>query len=481
MIGDDEHVPGWRALGGDVTTKIDEALGTLGVQKMLHRSLNTARVCGVGIALLSLLGGGAHAADLWTKAPPVPYAETDDFWTRPYLFGDLGRTKLKEQGIDLALTLGDEAVGNLTGGNGKTFANAGQLFFQAKFDMAKLAGIQGGLVGLTLVDRFGHNLNDDAGIPALQLTNEVFGRGSITHLTELYYSQKLFNDTLELKGGRLPVGSDFFFGNCEFINLTFCGGQPGNILGGYIYNFPVSQWAGLIHYNITKTVQFSVGVYDANPNYLTTSDAGVYLGGIPGSSPASGTLVPVELTWRPEGHLYGTWRLGGWYDDASTIDGGLPGIITTVPGLGGVPDQTLGDQRGRYGFYESILQRLTDEGGPAKGWYVDLNTTWADHRTSFQDYQISLMFKHTGTFSFRPLDEVAFAVGTTHVNSAALTPNAGGNEVPFEVWYGWQATGWMNLKFDLQYVMNPGGRGFNAAGVKTDNAWVYGLRTVVSF
>ncbi|CCE09294.1 hypothetical protein BRAS3843_3110034 [Bradyrhizobium sp. STM 3843] len=62
-----------------------------------------------------------------------------------------------------------------------------------------------------------------------------------------------------------------------------------------------------------------------------------------------------------------------------------------------------------------------------------------------------------------------------------LTPNAGGNEVPIEAWYGWQATGWMNLKFDAQYVINPGGRGFNAAGVKTGNAWVFGLRTVVHF
>ena len=120
--------------------------------------------------------------------------------------------------------------------------------------MAKLAGIQGGTVGLTLVDRFGRNLNDEAGIPALQLTNEVFGRGNILRLTELYYSQKLFDDRLELKGGRLPVGSDFFFGLCEFINLTFCGGQPGNIQGGYIYNWPVSQWAGVVHYNFDQGI-----------------------------------------------------------------------------------------------------------------------------------------------------------------------------------------------------------------------------------
>ena len=124
---------------------------------------------------------------------------------------------------------------------------------------------------------------------------------------------------------------------------------------------------------------------------------------------------------------------------------------------------------------------MTVEGPTAQGWYTFLNTTVADHRTAFQDYQIALGFKHTGTFSWRPEDEVGVAVGTTHVNSAALSPNAGGNEVPIEAWYGWQATGWMNLKFDAQYVINPGGRGFNAAGVKTDNAWVLGMRTEVHF
>ncbi|MCK1390494.1 carbohydrate porin [Bradyrhizobium sp. 1] len=449
---------------------------------MLRRLVSTAGVCGVGIALSSLLGGGVHAADLVTKAAPVPYAETDDFWTRPYLFGDLGRTKLKERGIELGLTLGDEAVGNVTGGSKNTAANAGQLWFGAKLDMAKLAGIPGGTVGLTLVDRFGRNLNDQAGIPALQLTNEVFGRGNILRLTQLYYSQKLFDDRLELKGGRLPVGSDFFFGLCEFVNLTFCGGQPGNIQGGYIYNWPVSQWAGVVHYKIAPEFTISVGVYDANPNYLTTDDPTTYfLPGVPRSNPASGVLVPVELVWAPKGPLNGTWRLGGWYDNASTIDGGLPGIISTIPGVGGVPDQNLGDQRGRFGVYESVVQRLTIDGPGAVGWYTFLNTTVADHRTSYQDYQIAGGFRHTGTFTWRPQDEVGFAVGTTHVNSAALSPNAGGNEVPIEAWYGWQATGWLNLKFDAQYVINPGGRGYNAAGLKTDNAVVLGMRTEVHF
>lgn len=167
---------------------------------MLRRFMNTAGVCGVGIAFSSLFCGGVYAADFSTKAAPVPYATADDFWTRPYLFGDLGRTRLKEQGIDIGLTLGNESVGNVSGGSRNTAANAGQLWFGAKLDMGKLAGIPGGTVGLTLVDRFGKNLNTEADIPALQLTNEVFGRGNILRLTQLYYSQKLFDDRLELKG-----------------------------------------------------------------------------------------------------------------------------------------------------------------------------------------------------------------------------------------------------------------------------------------
>jgi porin len=188
---------------------------------MLGRSVRAAGVCGL-VVTSSLLGSGVHAADLLTKAPP-PTANLDDsFWMSPYLLGDLGRSKLKREGIDLSLSVYDEAVTNLTGGLKSRGAQAGQVTFQAKFDMAKLAGIQGGLVGLTMTDRFGQNENAVAQVPALLLTNEVFGRGNIVRMTEFYYDQQgLFNGLVELKGGRLPVGSDFQFANCDFINLTF--------------------------------------------------------------------------------------------------------------------------------------------------------------------------------------------------------------------------------------------------------------------
>lgn len=453
--------------------------------------LKIAQLCGAFAAVSCLVNVGAHAADLAVKAPSPP--PDSDFWTRPDLFGDLGRSKLQEQGISLSLSIWEEAVGNVSGGLKNNTAQEGLLSFGAKFDMQKLAGVQGGLVGLSIAAaHYGQNLNTTAQIPALELTNELFGRGNIPRLAELYYQQTLLNGALQFKAGRLTIGSDFSFANCDFINLTFCASQPGNIMGGvYIFNYPASQWGGLVRTNVAKDLQFTVGVYDSNPNYEGTDTATVW-GGFPAATPVDGVLVPFELTWTPHfGPLSGTWRLGGWYDNTSSIDSGLPGIVNTfvLPATccsDGPIAINQSDQRGRYGAYESIWQRLTAEGHGPQGWYAFLNTTVADHRTSFKDYQTAFGVQHKGTFSSRPDDEIGFAVGTTHVNSAAVAnPNAGGNEVPFEAWYGWQAAGWLNLKFDVQYVVNPGGNGYtqmsNGAFVKTSDAWIFGLRTAINF
>ena len=103
---------------------------------MLRRFINTAGVCGVGCFVIAVLRWSV-CGRCSNECGACSLCGTDDFWTRPYLFGDLGRTKLKEQGIDIGLTLGNESVGNLSGGGRNTAANAGQLWFGAKLDMGK--------------------------------------------------------------------------------------------------------------------------------------------------------------------------------------------------------------------------------------------------------------------------------------------------------------------------------------------------------
>jgi porin len=474
---------------------------------MFGQPVRAARACGLALALSTFLVSGAYAADLSVKDDPLPdYLSQENFWTRPYLLGDLGRTKLAEQGITLSATMVDEAVTNLSGGVRNAGANAGQIGLGAVFDMAKLAGISGATFGITLVDRWGQNMSANDGAPDLQLINEVFGRGDIVRLTEFYWDQKLFNDKLEVKFGRLPVGSDFFFDRCDFINLTFCGGQPGNILGGYIYNWPVSQMGVVVKTNLTNDVKLSVGVYDSNTEYLSTKPNFALLPTFADGDAGGGVLVPVELAWRPTYHgMPGIYKIGGWYnsdDSISAVKSFSNGL--NLANLNPAQNRALAALEGngmtssRYGYYFTFQQQLTSPGGSYKdavdtkhGLFAFLNGSFGDHETSVQDYQISFGLRQVGTFASRPDDEIGFAVGTTHINSdianveALLGLPSQGNEVPIELYYGWQATPWLNLKFDFQYIIDSGGYSNSAfipgTTVKNDNEFILGVRTTINF
>ena len=76
----------------------------------------------------------------------------------------------------------------------------------------------------------------------LQQPQEIYGRGDIARLVELSFEQKLFDDHLTVKFGRLPEGEFNDFG-CDFANLTFCRPPAGNIVGNYWFNAPIAQWA----------------------------------------------------------------------------------------------------------------------------------------------------------------------------------------------------------------------------------------------
>lgn len=428
------------------------------------------------------------ASDLASSgAPAQPASAQDDFWTRPYLFGDLGRARLKDQGIDISGGLVNETVGNLTGGTHQAGANAGQAFVQGIFDMEKLAHITGGTFGITLVGRWGDNLAEVADIPALMLLNEVYGRGNIVRLVDFHYNQSLWDGAVDVKVGRLAVGADFGFDRCDFINLTFCGSVPGNIAGNYIFNWPVSQWGGVVKLHLADDLTFSAAVYDENPTYLSVQAKWALLPTWPSGS--EGALVPMELKWTPTiADLSGTYRIGGWFDTATadnavTSINGLPALISGLP---------YAQDYARYGFYLSFIQQLTGNASgpsPKQGLWSFLNVTYSDPRTSTTLYQVSWGLQQHGTFAGRPDDEIGFAIGTTGINPRLADAQAQANwlglgpgyvqhnEYVMEAYYGLQATGWLNLKASLQYIIDPGGY----SSPLNENAWVVGLRTTVAF
>lgn len=442
----------------------------------------TAFYLWLGLSAMSACAGGhlAFAADLTIPSREISPAPAPV----PWLLGDWdgARTRLLNSGIDFQFGYTSEVAGNATGGQRRQVAYTDQWTFGTTFDLAKLGVVPGGTIQVTWTDRNGSNLSDDAGLGTLQQVQEVFGRGQTLRLTQFWYDQKFIDGAVDWKIGRITFGEDFAAFSCDFQNLTFCGAQPGNVVGNYIFNWPVSQWATRLKFNLQGFGYFQFGVFDANPNYLRVQQSAlpVFYSG------STGLLIPAELGWLPKfGNLQGSYKFGGWYDTSTA-----PDVVTDVNGNPAVlSGQPLLQTRGRYGAYVNFLQQVIrpSQANSAGALSLFFNATIADRRTATTDYQIAGGLTYTGPLQSRPEDDIGFAVGTTHVNGriafaeelqnlAGLGPVAvQGNEYSMELYYTYRPLTGLQVRPNIQYVIDPGGASTNP------NALVFGLKTVANF
>jgi porin len=401
-----------------------------------------------------------------------------------YLFGDWGgeRTRLADDGIVFNFAYGSEIAHNVSGGERRLTRNAGQLSLDSAIDLDKLWGWQGAGFRFTLTERDGNNLNVDAGLHELMQSQEVYGRGQTWRLTQLWYSQDLFDQHLQLKLGRLAVGEDFSQFECSFMSLAFCGDQSGNLVGFYWFNYPVSQWGAVAKINFNANYFLRAGVYQVNPSYLLKRYSLAL--DPPGTT---GALFPVEFGWTPSfgDRLAGSYVVGGWYTNANQKD-----VYTDVNGEpAGLTGLGYGTRTGAYGGYLTFSQQLTHgSGANAKsGWRAFFNATQADRNTATVDRTIALGAIYRGMASSRPDDEIGVAIATNHNNGrvARYTRETNlcldddmpiqGSEYVTEVYYGWQATRWLVIRPDLQWIHHPG-------GVTTyKDVYVAGFKSAISF
>jgi porin len=399
------------------------------------------------------------------------------------LTGDWGglRTDLRDRGVDFQFGYTSETASNVRGGVKHTTRYTDQWAFGTTLDLDKLVGLHHAQFQATITDRNGRNLSSDAGLNNLQQVQEVFGRGQTWRITQFWYDQKYFDDTFDWKVGRMTVGEDFASFSCGFMNLTFCGAQPGNIVGDYWFNWPVSQWATRGKVALSGFGYVQLGAYEVNPSYLTRRHA--FSLDDPGG--ATGALIPLELGWLPavgDAKLPGSYKFGVWYDTSRANDV-FENTQGQVLALGG--GQPRG-RDGRYGTYVNFLQQVTRPSStePDRGLSLFFNATFADRRTATLDSQIAVGMTYTGLFDARPHDELGFAIGRTHVNDRVKTAqelqNDAGvpvgiqrSEYATELYYAVQVTSWAVVWPNLQYIHQPGGVSQN-----TDDV-VLGLKLTV--
>jgi porin len=396
------------------------------------------------------------------------------------LLGDWGgyRTDLYQRGVDFQLGYTTELAYNARGGDRHLLRDADQFNFGGTFDLEKLLGFRGSKVQVTITDRNGDNLSSDADLGTLMQVQEIYGRGNVFRLTQFWYDQQLFDGKLDVKLGRLGVGEDFMSSSCYFQNLSFCGSLPGNIVSTW-FNWPVSQWAARAKVNFTPQWYAQVGVYQVNPSYLKDSN-GIRLNNPDGTI---GARIPVEAGWTPkfgEAGLPGAYRVGAWYDSSD------------LPDASGPARSTVGDpphiNNQEVGGYVMLQQQVTAvRGDVSRGLTLFANFVQADRDTASIDQLITVGVFYAGPFAARAQDNIGFAVGRTHVNSRVadaerLLDTVGlgpvpvqGSEYPVEVYYTFNASRWLMLRPNLQYVFHPGGTS------EHEDPMVVGLKASVKF
>jgi len=444
---------------------------------MTTRHGNTRLICQLSAAAVLVMSANAMADDAFSA---------DSKW----MTGDWGgeRTKLIDQGIDIKADYVGEVGANLHGGynHNKTARYSDQFGLGVALDLQKLWGWDNTQAKIQLTNRNGENIsNDRVGDPragTLSSSQEVYGRGHMVRLTQLYIQHQFLDGKLDVKAGYFGEGEDFNTFPCDFQNLAFCGSQVGNWATNIWYNWPVSQAALRVKYNITPEFYAQIGAYNQNPSQLEHGN-GFKLSG----SGTKGTVLPVELVWSPKvNNLPGEYRVGYYKSTAPAAD-----LREDINGQDAASTgQSYRVHDSKHGYWLVVQQQLTSHNGDAsRGLNVAANATFHDKATNIVDNYQSLMFVYKGPFDARPKDDIGIGFARIHVNDQvkknAELANAANNvsnfdnalyaplrntEYNYELNYGIHVTNWLTVRPNLQYITHPGGVD------KVDNALVAGLK-----
>ncbi|MGW7772608.1 carbohydrate porin [Pseudomonas machongensis] len=438
-----------------------------------------------GLALTALLSGFSPSA-----SADAPFANDS-----PWMFGDWGgtRTALQAQGYDFTFGYTGEMGSNLHGGfdHDRTARYSDQFTLGAHLDLQKILGWHDSEFQLTVTERHGQNISNDRindpRVGGFTSAQEVWGRGETWRLTQMWIKQKYFDGALDVKVGRFGEGEDFNSFPCDFQNLAFCGSQVGNWVGGIWYNWPVSQWALRVKYNLADDLYAQVGVFEQNPSNLESGN-GFKLSG----SGTQGALMPIELVWTPRVNgLKGEYRAGYYYSNAKAQDvykdgNGQPAALS---------GQAYRSSASKHGFWLGAQQQVTSRASDAsRGLSLFANATMHDKKTNAIDNYVQAGVVYKGPFDARAKDDIGFALARVHVNpayrkNARLANQANAvvdydnpgflpvqdTEYSAELYYGIHLADWLTVRPNLQYIRRPGGVS------QVDDALIGGLKIQSSF
>jgi porin len=409
------------------------------------------------------------------------------------------RTILEDTGLDIFGGYTAEVWGNTAGGIKQGTVYTGLLDFAANLDLEKLVGWQGASVSTTWLWLSGRDASEDLTGNFLTISN-IAGFNTLRML-ELWFQQNLLDDKISLRLGQLTADSEFVisdyastfingtFGWPSFIYTNLPAGGPGYPMGtlGARLELNPSDWLSF------KSAVFQGNVYDQDVNQhgfrwrLDRENGLLFLNeaqvrwnhreentGLLGHAKAgmwiqTGQLADVLAESTNSGNY-------GWYfiiDQMLYIESSTESSVPLGAPRGG---KSAVDFKGSESFKTPVVLEKSDQG---LGSFARVAFTNEDR--NFVSFYFDTGLTYRGLISTRDEDTlgVAFAyaqLGNTARNALIDEGSIGvGAEMVLEVTYQCQATPWLVVQPDLQYIINPGGT------QDLGNALVIGGRVSVIF
>ncbi len=286
------------------------------------------------------------------QSPPPPFNYQND------LTGDwFGlRNTLLNDGIDITASYTAEPEGNPVGGERNGFTYLHNIGVGVTFDLEKIARIPNTTFLVTISQRSGNSLTNEAVGNAISV-QQIFGGGQTLRLVQMRFDTTMFDGRFALSYGRLTTTSDFLNSQyyCQFVNNGICG-QPVspffNIPNG-LTAYPAGYWAALGRVQVTKNTYFKLGVYDGDPN------SGYSLHGTNFGFGDNGVLLMAEAGYTSDSALFcmpGRYSIGGFYHSGHfpdvAEDASMNNLFVT-----GLPGREHWGQEGGYLIFEQMLHR----------------------------------------------------------------------------------------------------------------------------
>lgn len=420
---------------------------------------------------------------------------SSDWWKDAELSGDWGgfRNLLYDNGVSVFASYWNNIAGNPVGGMRQGTTYCDEIDFGLQLDLEKLIGWKNATITVTAANQAGSDLSGKY-IGNEFTVQQLFCRSTIMFCT-LYLEQKLFDDKLSLRLGRLSASADFT--SSPIYALYMNGGINGTVLSvnTEFPSFLGAVWGGRARVDLTSQWNAMFGIYQTTSHIPDRTNHGLDWN----IRPNDGVILIGRVGWAPEffkrrvetppptrNKNVTSYSSGKKTTSAQSELKGFPGRYW----LGAYWSPWTYAQFGcpemasySYGFYGYADQMVFQEiPGSDQGL-----TIWSSASFSPQEnisrfpLHINGGLVYKGLIPMRDDDYTCFGFswGKFSRDYAQMTKSAGRGYPSYELVFEWnyriQLTKSMFVQPNIQWVINPGGTG------KIPNALVLGAQMGVDF